>query len=87
LDYVAISALLTAQHAILSIVQLLVTTVPHVVIIELFDHGYAEHEDQWCHVGEKETYFQEWDELRQCNQEEKEILEELELIPEHFWHE
>lgn len=61
-------------------VQLLVSLITLKVVVGFLEHGDCQHESEWCYVCDEQTNLQEWNELRQCNREEEQVKEELELI-------
>ena len=72
------------QDSIGRIVQFLVATVALEVVVSLLDHCHHEYEDEWRHISEHETDFQEWYELTQRNDEEEHVEEEFELVVQHL---
>jgi hypothetical protein len=58
-----------------------------VIVVELFDQGNHEHKHQGCHVGDHKANFEDFDELTEGDEQEKEVKEELELVEKHNWDE
>ena len=57
------------------------------VIHSFLDQCDQQHEGQGCYVGKKIADFQSWDELRERDKKEEQVVEELELVEQHDWDE
>lgn len=55
-----------------------------VVVPEFFEGRDCQHKDQWSYVRDQKTHFQKGHKLRECNQQEKHVEEELEFIIKQF---
>jgi hypothetical protein len=73
---------LDSNSLVALIVQFLVSLPSLNVIPGLLHQGDREHESQGGNVGEQESDFQGRDQLRETDEEEKEVEEELELVEE-----
>lgn len=73
------------QAFILATIKFSVFAVSLEVIPTLFTKRDSEYEGQRCYVGEQETNFQLWDKLAQRNEQEKQVIEKLELVVEYYW--
>lgn len=68
------------------LIYFLVSLEPLEVIKELFDHGDGQHESKRGNICEQESNSEDRHELGDCDDEEKEVEEELELVEENHRH-
>lgn len=65
------------------VIQVFVSSVALQVVPSFLEKGYEQNEGKRCDVCEEEADLEGGEELREANQEEKEVEEELELVVEH----
>lgn len=78
---------ISVQGFILLIVQCLVLAEALDIIDSLLHQSNHQHEGQRRNVGKEVANFESWHELGQCDEQEEQVVEELELVEEHDRHE
>jgi len=56
------------------------------VIEFLFRDSDYQNEGERSDVREQESYFQSWDELREADEQEEEVVKHLELVEKYHWY-
>lgn len=91
-DYVADTNILSSLQIPVSvgvkvlvflIVSLFVLPPPLDVVERLLGHRDQQHEHQWRYIREQVSHLQWWHELRERDEEEEQVVEELELIEKY----
>ncbi len=67
------------------VIDLFVSLEPLKIIPCLLHQRNSQYKSQWANIGEHEAHFQGWNELREADQKEEQIEEELELVEEDHW--
>jgi hypothetical protein len=83
----AVLVLLSGKDCVQGVVEVFVTLHTQKIVVCLLGHGHQKDKDEGRHVREQETHLQERNELGECDQQEEQVVEEFELVVEHFWHE
>jgi len=75
------------QVFVLGVVKLLILSISLKIIRCFLPHSNHKYKYEGRHIGEQKSNFEWRVELTERNQQEKQIVEELELVVEHDWQE